>query len=383
MKARNTSVFLQLLLVAMLILLPMDGNTQVVNNGQVISQTAGVVMTIGNLSIENNGSWINHGVLNVNQDWSGSGSYNFGRLNLIGTDQELSGNFETIEELNLLGSGVKTFAQNATIFSILNLASSRLRLAEDSFLSLLETGQLVGGGESSFVIGTLHRFGMGDLFFPVGMEGEYQPVTLLEVGQGENSIGVTPKAPTLDVGATLTDISPVRSWQIDTNENRGIGGVKLPVLDQQYLENSTDVVVAFSEGIEEFEAIIGAEYDGSMSIATLTLDQGVASGQYTVGRLSIIEPPIMVVNVVTANNDGKHDYLRIDNIEFYDENHVEIYNRAGQKVFEMTDYNNHDRVFDGHGNVGRSQLLLTGSYYYSIKLGKKKVETGFIYVKTE
>ena len=71
------------------------------------------------------------------------------------------------------------------------------------------------------------------------------------------------------------------------------------------------------------------------------------------------------------NGDGKHDFLKIENIEFYPNNRVEIFNRVGSKVFSIENYNNSDRAFIGIANIRSSKELSTGTYYYTIQQGRK------------
>ncbi len=63
---------------------------------------------------------------------------------------------------------------------------------------------------------------------------------------------------------------------------------------------------------------------------------------------------ITISNLLTPNGDGFNDTWYIQNIDFYLENKVMIFNRNGQKVFEMEDYHN---SWDG-------TPLPDGTYYY-------------------
>ena len=81
-------------------------------------------------------------------------------------------------------------------------------------------------------------------------------------------------------------------------------------------------------------------------------------------------------NALTPNDDGYNDYWMIKNAEYYPNNHVEIFNRWGQKVYSETGYNNNDKVWRGNYNGGR---LPSGVYYYVIKLNStSKAITGTV-----
>lgn len=87
---------------------------------------------------------------------------------------------------------------------------------------------------------------------------------------------------------------------------------------------------------------------------------------------------VEVFNVVTVNANGKHDFLKIRNIQYYPGNKVFIYTRWGDKVFEMTDYNNVDRVFMGMNEAGK--VLNEGNYYYFVDRndGSKPIKGFFL-----
>jgi gliding motility-associated-like protein len=89
------------------------------------------------------------------------------------------------------------------------------------------------------------------------------------------------------------------------------------------------------------------------------------------------EGGLNVYQALSPNGDGKNDFVEIENItlEKYKDNKVQIFNRWGDKVFEVDDYNNKDRAFDGAD-------LPDGTYYYMIKLeGESQYRKGFIVLK--
>lgn len=89
-------------------------------------------------------------------------------------------------------------------------------------------------------------------------------------------------------------------------------------------------------------------------------------------------PPIKVFNAVSPNGDGFHDFLEIENIEFYPNNTVIILNRWGAEVSRLQGYNNQDIVF-------QSTTLPAGTYYYHVLPGVEEVnpETGFFLLKLD
>ncbi|MBY0435396.1 MAG: FG-GAP-like repeat-containing protein [Cyclobacteriaceae bacterium] len=92
---------------------------------------------------------------------------------------------------------------------------------------------------------------------------------------------------------------------------------------------------------------------------------------------------ITVYNALSPNGDGKNETFFIQYIDILPEtqsNKVFIYNRWGDEVFTVNDYNNADRVFKGDNKNGNK--LPTGTYFYKIMLPKAgKTMTGFISLK--
>jgi len=110
--------------------------------------------------------------------------------------------------------------------------------------------------------------------------------------------------------------------------------------------------------------------------------QDVMAGSYQVTLRTILgcettEDVLLPANIAPFNGvsrlaDGKNDYFLIDCIEQFPKNHVEIFNRAGTKVYEADGYNNMDVLFDGKSNRGISIMgtnLPAGTYYYVISKG--------------
>ncbi|MEQ8474152.1 MAG: gliding motility-associated C-terminal domain-containing protein, partial [Marinoscillum sp.] len=84
----------------------------------------------------------------------------------------------------------------------------------------------------------------------------------------------------------------------------------------------------------------------------------------------VIDASLKVYNGISANGDGKNDFMIIDCIDYFPNNHMTVYNRDGTLVYEADGYNNLDVRFDGTGNVGRTGLKLPiGTYFYFIDKG--------------
>lgn len=83
----------------------------------------------------------------------------------------------------------------------------------------------------------------------------------------------------------------------------------------------------------------------------------------------------------SPNGDGVNDYFVITNIEQYPNNHILIFNRWGNKVYEGKPYMNQ---WDGRNYFGAKvggDLLPVGTYFYILDLGNgSKIKKGFVYL---
>ncbi len=70
---------------------------------------------------------------------------------------------------------------------------------------------------------------------------------------------------------------------------------------------------------------------------------------------------VIISNLITINGDGFNDVWNIQNIEFYPQNKVSVYNRNGNLVFEQEGYNN-----SWNGTFNNLQLP-DGTYYYILQ----------------
>jgi gliding motility-associated-like protein len=112
------------------------------------------------------------------------------------------------------------------------------------------------------------------------------------------------------------------------------------------------------------------DYSGSSFAGTdmITIQVCDVTGLCTSQQFTIeVSGKIVIYNAVSPNGDNKNDYLLLEYIDLIPsrvKNQVRIYNRWGDEVFKVNDYNNRDRVFTGQTNNGGR--LPSGTYFYKI-----------------
>lgn len=88
----------------------------------------------------------------------------------------------------------------------------------------------------------------------------------------------------------------------------------------------------------------------------------VDSVMYTI---PIFDDNLTCPNVITPNGDGINEYFVIENLEYYMERKLQVYNRWGKKVYENNNYMND---WDGQG-------LADGTYFFVLQYGGR-LESG-------
>jgi gliding motility-associated-like protein len=149
-----------------------------------------------------------------------------------------------------------------------------------------------------------------------------------------------------------------------------------------YLVNSVSEQGASASLDDAF--ILTLDYGGVQFFGTDRITIGVCDilAECAEQELTIeVGGDVVVYNAVSADGNGLNDTFFLQYIDILPNtarNHVSIFNRWGDLVFEITDYNNQDRVFTGLNKNGNE--LPTGTYYYKIEYSDK-IKTGYLSLK--
>ena len=357
---------------------------QMVNSGSQMSIAQGTTLGV-DTDFLNTGTLINQGEILLTGDWMNVGVYDSTGGQLVFSSSEVQEIMNNGQEINnlVIRNGIKTLSDDLTITGELSLNSGVLQVKEEAKLTLGQGVLITGAGEDSYIDGKVFQTGTGDLFFPIGTSSEYLPVILRDVTGSNPEVGMEAfsSAPTQGLEANLEELAIDAYWQLSSDESYGSSFISLPYENVNELARLVVAQATSANGL--FNTIGNADFseEGGINYAT---SEGAAIGPFFTLALapeSAPLPPLKVVNVLTPLQDGKHDFLRIENIELYPDNKVEIFDRHGNKVFSLSNYNNRDRVFIGEPNNGISGQLPDGNYFYTIKTGRTKVTSGFLFLK--
>lgn len=339
-------------------------------------------------SLVNNGTLINNGDMQIGGAWINNNQYDAGQGKITFNSelpQVINHNDQAFSKLTITG-GEKLFQANITIENELNLTDGVLVSQNDAKIIFNEGAKITGGSDQSHIQGTVYHKGSGDKLFPVGNGTTYLPVEILNVQGASTELGIREvelQGVTLQRSASLDAVSTDRYWELDVvSGSLSNSQIILPVRNEAIVQNIDHAVVAQASALNaNFESLGRSTFTGSSNNGTVTSAQPVSLRLLAIG-VAEDNKSIEVYNAISPNGDGLNDFLRIGNIEKFPNNKVSLFNRWGDKVFEMSGYNNKDRVFSGASNVGGGKELSPGTYYYVIDKGDgSPMENGYISLK--
>ena len=360
------------------------------NRGSTISLAPQTIF-IAPDSLVNTGTLINNGDLRIGGAWINQGTYvaGTGQINFDSDlPQIINHNDQSIATLTVSGGGEKQFLANITIQTELKLESGILLSGNGARIIMNETVAVKGGSDLSHIQGPVERSGKGDWLFPIGNGATYLPVEITNVTDPAAKATVTLNE--LASGQVLTGdpevakLSTKRYWELVLGGGKlDDSKINLPVVGEEGLTGDFSLLVVggSNNATGSYVSLGQSNLTGTLTAGSVTSERSPSYSFFTVAAIPG-EHGIEVFNAVSPNGDGKNEFMKIRNIEFYPDNQVIIVNRWGDRVFEMSGYNNDQKNFRGESNINGNNKLPGGTYFYSINLGDgSPKKTGFLEVR--
>jgi hypothetical protein len=360
------------------------------NNGSVVSIAASTVFTV-NDSLVNKGTLTNNGNMVMGGVWLNQGTYVPGSGEITFNSPATSGpqiinhNNQSFGKLTISGGGEKLMLADVTIVNELILTDGIVTNQNNAKVIFQQGATISGGSDQSHVQGPVYHLGTGAKLFPVGSGTQYLPVEISGI-TSSSEVGIllvefsTPQ--TFGFNSELADVSSKRYWEVDLVNGALTGTqVALPVKGDEGLSAATSqyVLVQSDASPINFKSLGQSNFTGSGSDGTVFSDAAVSEKLVTVGTLS---EKIIVYNAISADGDSRNAIMRIVNIGLYPNNIVSVFNRWGDKVFEVTGYDNDQKAFRGIANLGGNNDLPAGTYFYKIDKGDGSVVmSGYVSLK--
>ncbi|GAB4253900.1 MAG: hypothetical protein Kow0079_09860 [Vicingaceae bacterium] len=154
---------------------------------------------------------------------------------------------------------------------------------------------------------------------------------------------------------------PNASFVIDPSPN-GSPNTTITFTDQSTI-GGNDTIVGWSWTFGDTTANVTTQNathtynnQGTYTVTLIVVSNNGCADTVSIDYLVVGD--LIIPNVFTPNGDGINDVLEFTNLEFYGSNHLVIYNRWGNKLYEKEDYQND---WDG-GNHPE------GTYYFILKV---------------
>jgi gliding motility-associated-like protein len=105
-----------------------------------------------------------------------------------------------------------------------------------------------------------------------------------------------------------------------------------------------------------------------------------AQGEVYITVENNVDHVIKIYNTLSPNGDGINDVWWVDGIENFPDNKVMIFNRWGDHIIELHNYDNNNIAWDGKNKQGKQ--VPDGTYYYVLTIdAENKSYTGWISVR--
>lgn len=341
--------------------------------------------------VDNQGMIVNNGHVKVSGPWLNSGSYapGAGEVTFNGRSttvpQIIHHNGQEFHRVTVSGGTRKIMLSDIVIGREIRFENGIIEGAGNAKVIFQRGVTIVGPSDSSHVHGVAYHRGSGSKLFPLGNGSIYLPVELTDVTDATATIGVQAfefQNRTLSKSSSLESISDKRYWHIDVESGSLLNSkVVLPLRDESWFDNEDQIVVVESASAhEDFTSIGRSSLEGARLSGSVTSEFNVSKPFVTLASAAK-ESELVIYNAVSPNGDGLNDYLRIENIENYPGNKLTVFNRWGDKVFEVQDYDNAEKAFNGRSNINGSTELVTGSYFYVLDIPGRESIRGFVAVK--
>jgi gliding motility-associated-like protein len=372
-------------LLCLIICVTLTAQDVTIKTGTTITITTGTTFAIGN-ALTNDGTLVNNGSILIGGQWVNNGTYTPGSgaitFNSTAPVQVINHNAQAFNTLTISGGGVKQFLADIIINDELVLTDGILESSNNAKINFGSTSTFSGGSDAAHIKGTVQRTGQGDLIFPIGNGATYLPIELINAGTGTTASFTLHDLLPSDVltGNSLSSLSDQRYWELSLQGGSlAQSKIKLPSNGESFSNLDGVVVAGSATALGPYASLGNSDFTGTPASGSVLSEGAPTVAFYT---LANSDNAITVYNAVSVSEDGKNDYLQIQNIAQYPDNEVKIFNRWGDRVFQMKGYNNNDRDKRFNGLSDAGNVLPSGTYFYSINLGDgSAVTTGYLHLK--
>jgi gliding motility-associated-like protein len=262
------------------------------------------------------------------------------------------------------------------------------------YLNFLDDAFFTGENDAAKVTGFAAITNKTIFSFPVGDQSQLRPLLLESDSNNELAICAyirqNPSNPSVLSESfnleqrvrSIGEISDKEFWILQGDVPSTVTLSWNQESDLANIGNTTEaediILVGWSKASQLWTVIGKTAFSGDLNQGFLVSEKFIPS-DYDVITFGTVPLPLDTFAVnnptlgnyfVSPNGDGINDVLIIDNLGEAESNNLQIYNRFGQKVFEMNNYNDEFNGFSNQDNlvINKSQGLPEGVYFYIVTL---------------
>lgn len=242
-----------------------------------------------------------------------------------------------------------------------------------------------GPDDISHIDGTVYRYGGRDFEFPVGNSGLYRPIFIDEFSTSDGIFSAQYFSGSSDMEDTphnqkafnIESISSSGYWVLERLRGGGETTVSLPLVEGEDLDYSIMndrgrlCIVRWDMNYKRWVFEGGVVDDVRNVVRTAGPISEFGLFALAVAKAETVEESNLITPNDRISTESTVNFFLIESIEDYPNNRVEIYDRWGSKVFDVTGYDNSNNVFNGISNTGISLFgngeLPSDIYFYVIQ----------------
>jgi len=326
--------------------------------------------------IQNNGSFF------ISGNWRNTNVYQgLGTVILDGTlDQKFFNNKNSVYNLVIDGTGAKYINDLLPVSNRLELTSGIVNISDLDTLIIASNGTIGGGSTVSYIDGALTHVGTGYKFFPLGKNGGYYPVELLNV------TGIQPvtEMEVFEIASRLTLPAGVTLFSQTYWQRKNIRGtfISSPLsigytIPQDYT-NRHVIDILTTDNINNNFALLGntrVEYNDPISL--VISDNAATDNIFVLGE-SIPADGIpgefylsTSLSPVATNIDNR--YVKVFGNKLTETDfQFRVFNRWGLMVYETSSLD--DMIALGWDGRHKGEQLPSGAYPFVLKATTKTGE---------
>ena len=362
----------------------------------IITISPGANLEVGG-DLENEGTIINTGAISLYGDWTINNIFNGiqGDLFFLGGQNQMVMPPELLVNSMVLNQGGEvSFAGNEFIVTNdITFLNGVMKTEGDTRFILESNVRVVGGSNASYFQGKLSYQGSGIRKFPMGYEGVYAPITMLDVFGSNPEITVSFQTPNQGIPEPDPDLIGVSSngiWEVELTQG-AINGTPVQIdFQEEDLEsfgvrnnirhrvNSPVIAVSDSPSGEYTSLGVESLFDSdSLTRGSITSELDYAPelnevSYFAIGLAPRIDPNglVYIPQIFSpAATDPNNQTFRIFGERILPDNfRLEIFNRFGAVVYSTLSFEEANQIGWNGVNQRTGNEEPSGIYYYQVTL---------------